>query len=43
MANGAEEVFSMEKDRTLLIIGLIVVLFVAFAGTEGWNGRPRLA
>jgi hypothetical protein len=39
MANGAEEVFSMEKDRTLLIIGLIVVLFVAFAI---WKGHRRM-
>ena len=29
----------MEKDRTLLIIGLIVVLFVAFAI---WKGHRRM-
>jgi hypothetical protein len=29
----------MEKDRTILIIGLILVLFVAFAI---WKGRRRM-
>ena len=33
------ELFSMEKDRTLLIIGLIVVLFVALAI---WRGHRRM-
>jgi hypothetical protein len=33
------ETFSMGKDRTLLIIGLIVVLFVALAI---WKGHRRM-
>ena len=33
------EVFSMEKTRTLLIIGLIVVLLVALAI---WRGHRRM-